>query len=63
MKYPKAIMSITELTKLGYSRTELLRAAHHHLAPRYIMTTSKKGKFLFDTAEWEKVRKFVLRRN
>lgn len=63
MKYPKALMSITELVELGYSRTDLIRAAHHKLRDKYIIPTAGGGKFRFDTEAWEKYRKYVLGRD
>ena len=63
MKYPKALMSVTELVKLGFSRADLNQAAHHRLSYKYIQVTQGGGKFLFDTAEWEKCRRSVLHRD
>lgn len=63
MKYPKPLMSISELVELGFSRTDLKQAAHHHLSYKYIQVTKGNGKFLFDTEQWEKYRKCVLHRS
>lgn len=63
MNYPKALMSVSELTKLGFSKADLYRAIHHRMAYKYIQATKGNGKFLFDTEQWEKCRKYVLRRD
>lgn len=60
MKYAKPIMSITELVEMGYSRADLKKAAHHRLAPKYIVRGG--GKFLFDTEAWERNKRYVLGR-
>lgn len=62
MKYPKGLMSISELTKLGFSKTDLYQAAHHYLSYKYIQVTKGGGKLLFDTEQWEKYRRSVLHR-
>jgi len=56
MQYPKPIMSITELTKLGFSRDYLDRAVHSKHADYFARRTSKRGKFLIDTEKFEKAR-------
>lgn len=56
MEYPKKLMSVSEMTKLGFSRAMLYELAHHQLAYRYIVSTRGGGKFLFDTDEFEKLR-------
>ena len=61
MTYPKAVMSITELTKMGFSRKELIKAAHHHLSSKYIIKTSGGGKYFFKTEEFEKYMKYIFR--
>ena len=57
MTYPKPLMSITEMTKLGYSRDYLNRIAHHKLAYKYVRRTSnkKKAKIKFDVEVLEKL--------
>ena len=60
MDYSKPAMSITELVKeTGIKRGWWMQAAHHYLADRYIIRTEGGGKFYFDTAEFEKVRRQV----
>lgn len=54
MKYPKPLMSITELMKCGYSRDYLDRAVHSQYAHLFARRTSKRGKFMIDTEEFEK---------
>ena len=54
-------MSITELTKMGLSKNSLYQAAHHHLSYHYIVRTVGGGKILFDTEQFEKYKKYVLR--
>lgn len=56
MKYPKPIMSISEMAEMGFSKTALYEYAHHQLADRFIITTPKGGKIFFDTAEFERLR-------
>lgn len=56
MRYPKPIMSISEMAEMGFSRTALYEFAHHQLAERYVIKTPKGGKIFFDTAEFEKLR-------
>lgn len=57
MNYPKPIMSITELTKLGFPRDLLYKASHAQGSEKYIIRTPGGGKILFDTERWEKVRR------
>lgn len=40
MNYPKPIMSIKEMTKLGFSMDYMKRIVHHKLAPKYADRTS-----------------------
>lgn len=54
MQYPKPIMSITELTKLGFSRDYLDRAVHSKHANYFAQRTSRRGKFLIDTEKFQK---------
>lgn len=51
MKYPKELMSITELTKLGYPRHTLAQWARAKNAP--VVYTVGKGKALFITSKLE----------
>lgn len=60
MIYPKPQMSITEMTRLGFSRTDLYAASKHTLAYHYITYSCGGGKIKFDTAEFEKYRKNVM---
>lgn len=61
MKYPKAVMSITELAEMGFSRKELTKAAHHHLSSKYIVKTIGGGKYFFKTEEFEKYMKYIFK--
>lgn len=49
MKYPKPIMSITELTQLGYSRSMLNQWVHIKGFPAFKTSKKKKAKWLIDT--------------
>lgn len=42
MTYPKPLMSVTEMQKLGFSRDFLYRIARRKLAYKYIRRTSAK---------------------
>lgn len=57
MTYPKKLMTITELVKLGYSRSYLDRIAHHEQSHKYIRRTStaKNSTIRFDTEVLEKL--------
>lgn len=57
MTYPKPLMSVTEMQKLGFSRDFLYRIARHKLAHKYIRRTSAKktSKILFDTEVLDKL--------
>ena len=57
MTYPKPLMSITELVKMGFPRDMLYKAAHAKGAERYIIRTPGGGKILFDTEKFERVKK------
>lgn len=57
MVYPKPLMSITELVKLGFPRDMLYKAAHAQGCERYIIRTPGGGKILFDVEKWEKTRR------
>jgi hypothetical protein len=54
MKYPKPLMSLSELRELGYSRNELLEYAHMKDSPA--TRTIGGRKFLFDTEKLEQKR-------
>ena len=55
MEYPKAIMSISELTKLGFSDS-YLREAVREKDQRFATRTSPKGKYMIDTEKFEQHR-------
>jgi hypothetical protein len=57
MTYPKPLMSITELVKMGFPRDMLYKAAHAQGCERYIIRTPGGGKILFDVEKWEKMRR------
>lgn len=44
MKYPKPMMSITELTALGFSRDYLQKAVHCKHADEFVYRTGRGGK-------------------
>ena len=56
MQYPKQIMSLTELVQLGFSRRELNKNVHAK-GQTFAIKTTGGGKWIFDTAEYEKWRK------
>ncbi len=58
MNYPKALMSITELNKLGFPREYLERYVRSRYADKAVIRTSKRGKYLIDTAKLEKDKHF-----
>ena len=43
MQYPKQIMSISELNKLGFSKDFLYRAVHSKVAPRFAIKQGEKN--------------------
>lgn len=61
MKYPKPIMSKTEMHKvMGYSMDYLNRIVHHKYAEKFCWKKNEKAgnsKYFFDTEEFEKLRK------
>lgn len=57
MTYPKPLMSITELVKMGFPRDMLYKAAHAQGCERYIIRTPGGGKILFYVEKWEKMRR------
>ena len=61
MNYPKPIMSISELVKMGFPKELLYKAAHAKGSERYVTKTPGRGKFLFDTEKFEKVRRTLWR--
>ena len=58
MKYPKSIMRITELEKLGFPR-EYLEAIYRRRNQKvaWKMSNAVNSPILFDTEELEKMRK------
>ena len=56
MNYPKPLMSISELNKMGFPRDYLYKSAHCEGCERYVTRTPGKGKILFDVEKWEKIR-------
>ena len=59
MEYPKAVMKISELTKMGFSRSYLLMVfrlqGKREIA--WKMSTAENSPILFDTEKLEKYRK------
>lgn len=55
MDYPKPLMSIKELADMGFSKTYLYEMAHQR-GQKFATTTTGGGKFIFDTAKFEKER-------
>ncbi len=57
MKYPKPIMSLSELEKLGFRRDYLYQMAHRR-NQKYATRTSdkKRAKIMFDTDRFERER-------
>lgn len=58
MDYPKPLMSITELNKMGYPRDYLGRYVRSRFAEKSVIRTSKRGKYLIDVTRLEKDKKF-----
>ena len=52
MNYPKPIMSIAEMTKLGFSKDYMIRATHRP-SQNYAFKTGGGGKILIDTEKFE----------
>ena len=59
MTYPKPVMSITDMTKLGFSKTDLYKMAKHPLADKYIIRTGAGGKIYYDTEKFEQYRRLI----
>lgn len=53
MEYPKPLMSITELRKMGYGKDYLMRVVHSKHSSRVAVRTT--GKWLIKTDEFEKL--------
>lgn len=60
MKYPKAVMSKTELNKeMGFSMDYLNRIVHHKYASKFCWKQKsgvKNSKYFFDTEKFESLR-------
>lgn len=63
MTYPKKVMSLSELTELGFPMKMLREICKSIDAYRFVTRTSEKktAKLLIDTEEFEKVRTERLR--
>ena len=60
MKYPFPLMSVTELVnQMHFSTDYIRRMTHHKYAYKYLQRTGtgKNSKYVFDTEEFEKLRK------
>lgn len=59
MQYPAAIMSSKDMVALGFPSDYIRRMTHHKYAYKYIQRTGtgKNSKYLFDTEEFEKLRR------
>lgn len=59
MKYPKKIMSVTEMCSLGFSRYYLNCCTHSKYRDKFVTRTShnRNGRQMIDTDEFEKLRK------
>lgn len=55
MKYPKAVMTITELRDMGFPREYLYDAANRP-GQTFAVQTKGKGKWFFDTEKFERAR-------
>ncbi|MCT4544596.1 MAG: hypothetical protein N4A63_13725 [Vallitalea sp.] len=53
MEYPKSVMSITELTQLGYSRALLNQWVHIKGFPCF-KSNAKRGKYFIRVIDMEK---------
>lgn len=61
MKYPKPLMKTSELREMGFSDRQLRQAAAHHLAYHYLIKSPAGKRFKWDTDEFEKYRRSVLK--
>jgi hypothetical protein len=63
MQYPKPIMSVTELTELGFTRNYLYQMSRRK-GQKYCTKVSNNGKskLIFDTDKFEKERQLMLTR-
>ncbi len=63
MKYPKQVMKISELTKMGFAKSELLEIARsrsinkNHAIAWQKNASKSNSPYYFDTEELEKYRK------
>ena len=53
MKYPKKVMTITELADMGFPK-RLLTNYTHIANQGFAFKTAENGKWLFDTEEFDK---------
>ena len=61
MKYPKPMMKTAELREMGFSDIQLRAAAMHPLAYHYLIKTPCGKRFKWDTEQFEKYRRQVMR--
>lgn len=57
MEYPKQVMSISEMHKIGHPVDFLRRAVHSRYGKQFAWQTSRGGKWMIDTQEFEKLKK------
>ena len=57
MKYDKPIMSVRELTQMGYPKSFLYQMAHSRFRDKVLL--KRKGKFFFFVEELERYRKCI----
>lgn len=55
MEYPKPIMSISELSEMGYSKYYLKCAAHSKHSSKFVIRNKRSGKIFIKTEEFEKL--------
>ncbi len=57
MTYPKPIMSVTEMSKLGFSKDFLYQAIHSRYGTSFARRTgnSKNAKYYIDTEKFNKL--------
>lgn len=57
VNYPKPVMTISELKKMGFPKEYLYRAVHSQYSKKFAVKQGKNNsKYQIDTAEFEKIR-------
>lgn len=61
MVYPKALMTTKEMVAMGFSDRQMRAAARHPLAYHYLIKTPAGKRYRWDTEQFEKYRRSVMR--